>query len=84
MDFDFREMVTRLLKYLIEGAVVGLVAALIPSKPLSFEEALVIALVAAATFSILDMVAPTLGAGVRQGASFGLGANLIGFPMMGR
>ena len=38
------------------------------------------AIVAAAVFAILDVVSPSIGSSARQGAGFGLGANLVGFP----
>lgn len=82
-SFDTKEMLTRLVKYLIEGLTVGIIAMVMPAKPLSIEEALLLALVAAAMFSILDMVAPSIGASMRTGVGFGFGGNLIGFPMMG-
>lgn len=81
--FDTKEMLTRLVKYLIEGLTVGIIAMVMPAKPLSIEEALLLALVAAAMFSILDMVAPSIGSSMRTGVGFGFGGNLIGFPMMG-
>ena len=39
-----------------------------------------IALTAAATFSILDTYIPTMGANARMGSGFGIGASLVGFP----
>ena len=39
-----------------------------------------IGLTAAATFALLDMYAPSVGHTVRQGAGFGIGANLVQFP----
>ena len=32
-------------------------------------------------FALLDVLAPSVGVTTRQGAGFGLGANLVGFPM---
>ena len=32
--------------------------------------------------AILDAVSPSVGVTARQGAGFGLGANLVGFPRM--
>ena len=78
--FDLREALVRIIKYLIEGAVVGVAAAMIPDRSMSAEEALTIALVAAATFSLMDMAAPSIAASARFGAGAGLGANLVGFP----
>jgi hypothetical protein len=45
------------------------------------EEILTLAVVAAAVFAILDVVSPSIGVTARQGAGFGIGANLVGFPM---
>ena len=39
-----------------------------------------IAVTAAATFALLDLYAPSVSAYARQGAGFGVGANLVGFP----
>ena len=42
-----------------------------------------VAITAAATFAILDMYAPSISHATRQGAGFGIGANLVGFPSVG-
>jgi len=42
------------------------------------DEVLVIGLMAAATFSILDVFIPSMGQSARSGAGAGLGINLIG------
>jgi len=76
--FDFNELVKRAIKYLIEGLAVSICAFAIPKKKLDVEEVVIIALVAAATFSILDVFIPAMGSSARGGAGFGLGANLIG------
>jgi ABC-type Co2+ transport system permease subunit len=76
--FDFNELVKRAIKYLIEGLAVAVVSLLIPKKQLNVEEIVIIALTAAATFSILDVFIPSMGASARGGAGFGLGANLVG------
>ena len=86
---DFKEIMRRLLKYLIEGIVVGLACWFIPKKQkngkssLSLEEVLMISFVAAAIFAITEMYAPAIGSSVRQGAGFGLGAGIVGFPGIG-
>lgn len=79
--FDFAELVKRAIKYLVEGLVVAIVAVLIPKKALNVEEIIIIALTAAATFSILDVFIPSMGSSVRQGAGLGLGFNLVKFPV---
>ena len=78
--FDMNELLKRAIKYLIEGLAVAICAMLIPKKALSVEEIIVIALTAAATFSILDTYIPTMSVSARGGAGFGIGANLVGFP----
>jgi ABC-type Co2+ transport system permease subunit len=76
--FDFNELVKRAIKYIIEGLAVAICAYTIPKQTLKVEEVVIIALVAAATFSILDVFIPAMGTSARGGAGFGLGANLIG------
>ena len=75
---DLNELVKRAVKYLIEGLVVALAAFAIPKKQLNVEEIVIIALTAAATFSILDVFIPAMGSSARGGAGFGIGANLVG------
>lgn len=79
--FDFAELIKRAIKYLIEGLVVAIVAVLVPKKSLNFEEIVIIALTAAATFSLLDVFIPSMGSSVRQGAGLGIGFNLVKFPV---
>lgn len=79
-SFNLQEILKRAVKYLIEGAAVAVAAFFIPSKQPRLEEVLMIAVTAAATFALLDLYAPSIGAFARQGAGFGVGANLVGFP----
>ena len=82
--FNLQEILKRIVKYLIEGAAVGVAALYIPSKgQLKMEEVLMLAVTAAATFALLDLYAPSIGGAARQGTGFGIGANLVGFPRMG-
>jgi hypothetical protein len=75
------EIVNRAIKYLIEGLFVAIAAIFVPKRSLPMEEVLTLAVVAAAVFAILDVVSPSIGMTARQGAGFGIGANLVGFPM---
>ena len=75
------EVVNRVIKYLVEGLFVAMAAVFIPKRSLPVEEILSLGIVAAAVFAILDVVSPSIGMTARQGAGFGLGANLVGFPM---
>ena len=76
---DLGELVKRALKYFVEGLIVALAAYVIPSRRLRIDECLLIALTAAATFSILDTYLPSLAVSARSGAGFGIGANLVNF-----
>ena len=83
-QFDLQEVVKRGVKYLIEGFVIAVVAFYLPGeRRLEISQVLLLAITAAATFAILDMYAPSIGSATRQGAGFGVGANLVGFPAMG-
>jgi ABC-type Co2+ transport system permease subunit len=77
---DVNELVQRVVKYLVEGLMVALASYAIPKKSLKLDEIALIALVAAATFSILDTYLPSMAEAARSGAGFGIGANLVGFP----
>jgi ABC-type Co2+ transport system permease subunit len=74
------ELVKRIIKYLVEGLMVAIAAYAIPKRSLNIEEIILIALTAAATFSILDTYIPSMGVSARSGAGFGIGANLVNFP----
>lgn len=79
---DWSELARRALKYLIEGLMVALAAYAIPNvkRGLNIDEIVLIALTAAATFSILDTYVPSMAVSARNGAGFGIGANMVGFP----
>ena len=78
--FDIAELVKRVIKYLVEGLMVAIAAFAIPKRSLNIEEIVLIALTAAATFSILDTYIPSMGMSARTGTGFGIGANLVKFP----
>lgn len=79
---DLGELVRRAVKYLVEGLMVALAAYAIPKRSLNVDEVALIALTAAATFTILDTYLPAMAVSARSGAGFGIGANLVGFPRM--
>jgi ABC-type Co2+ transport system permease subunit len=78
--FDVAEFVKRVIKYLVEGLMVAIAAYAIPKRSLNMEEIILLALTAAATFSILDTYVPSIAVTTRSGAGFGIGANLVKFP----
>ena len=75
--FDVKEILVRIFKYIFEGLVVAVAAYLIPGKKMQAVEILTISLVAAATLSVLDL-STNFGSSARQGATFAIGANLVG------
>ncbi len=79
---DIGELVRRIVKYVVEGIMVALAAYAIPKRSLNIDEIMLIALTAAATFSILDTYVPSIAVSARSGAGFGVGANLVGFPRL--
>jgi preprotein translocase subunit Sss1 len=83
---DTKEVLQRILKYVIQGLAIGLAALIVPEKKPSWEEVLVLALTAAAVFSLLDMFAPAVGVATRYGTGLGIGASLtpLGKSMMSR
>ena len=74
------EIINRAIKYFVEGLFVAMAALFVPRHRLPFDEVVTLGVVAAAVFAILDVVSPSIGATARQGAGFGIGANLVGFP----
>ena len=79
MGIDLGELVKRAIKYLVEGLMVAIAAFAIPKRSLHLDEVALIALTAAATFSILDTYVPSMAVNA-SGAGLGIGAKLVGFP----
>jgi ABC-type Co2+ transport system permease subunit len=77
---NIAELVKRIIKYLVEGLMVAIAAYAIPKRSLNVEEIVLIALTAAATFSILDTYVPSMGVSARSGAGLGIGLNMVKFP----
>lgn len=75
------EVIKRAFKYLIEGLVIAIAAKYIPKQELKLNEILMIAITGAAVFAILDLFAPAVGQGARQGAGFIIGAKTFGLAL---
>lgn len=85
MNFETMELIRRMLRYLIEGIMVGLAAYFVmysKHKRADAEDIIIIGVTAAAVFAILDLYTPGIAAAAKTGAGFGIGANLVGFPMV--
>lgn len=79
VTIDGKELAIRLIKYFVEGLMVALAAFLLQGKDTDAVKLLAIGGVAACTFAVLDLFAPSIGASVRSGAGLGIGLNLVGF-----
>ena len=75
---DFNELIKRAIKYLVEGVIVAIAAYAIPKKQPNIEEIVVVGLMAAATFAVLDVFIPSIGESARGGAGFAIGSGLGG------
>jgi len=78
-DYDLKEIMQKALKYIIEGFAVALAAYYIPKKKMNLQEIATIAVTAAATFAVLDVMAPAVAGSVRTGMGLGIGALSVGF-----
>ena len=76
--FNFKEIMKRIIKYLVEGLMVAIACYAIPKQSLQLEEIALLALVAAATFSILDTYLPSIGDSARNGTGLGIGLRIAG------
>uniref|UniRef100_A0A6C0BM14 Uncharacterized protein n=1 Tax=viral metagenome TaxID=1070528 RepID=A0A6C0BM14_9ZZZZ len=79
LGINFQEILTRVIKYVIEGGAVAVACNVLIRKKTAWQEVVMIALTAAAVFAILDLYAPAVGVSARQGTGFGIGATLAGF-----
>ena len=77
--FDWRDILKRGIKYLIEGLAVAFVAYYFVGRGrLNFRDIAILGITAAFVFAILDTFSPTVSLGVRFGAGFGIGQGLFG------
>jgi ABC-type Co2+ transport system permease subunit len=73
---NVQEITKKIIKYLVEGLIVALACFAIPKQSLDLEAIGLIALVAAMTFSILDVYIPSMGASARTGTGLAIGVGL--------
>ena len=78
LELDLSQVIKRAIKYLVEGLAVAIAAFYIPRRKMNLQEVAMIGLTAAASLAVLDLLAPAVGSGTRQGAGFGIGASLVG------
>jgi hypothetical protein len=73
----FYNVIRQIFKYLIQGFVVAIAGYYIPAKKPEWNEILMISLVAASTFAILEIYMPDAYLAARFGFGFTTGSNLI-------
>lgn len=66
------------VKYVLEGLAVAFVAYYLTGKKTDLFEIAMLGLTASLTFLVLDMFAPSVALGSRQGAGFGMGYGMVG------
>jgi hypothetical protein len=87
-SLDFKDILKRAIKYLLEGLAVAFVAYYFTKGKLNLKDVVLLGITAAFTFAILDTFSPTISLGARFGAGFGIGQAMFGLnpalmaPMM--
>jgi len=69
---------SQIVKFLLEGLAVSMASHLVAGNKLNVQEIILLGLTAAAVFMVLEFYAPSIVAGARQGAGFGIGMNMVG------
>jgi hypothetical protein len=78
-NIDWKDIIRRAIKYLVEGLAVSFVAYYFISKGrLNIKDIVLLGITAAFVFAILDTFSPTIALGTRFGAGFGIGQGLFG------
>ena len=77
ISLDTRTLCKMVVKYITLGLVIAIVSLVLPKQKLDLEAVIALALVAAATFAILDLFAPTLADPARFGLGAGIGWQLV-------
>lgn len=77
VSLDTRTLCKMVVKYITLGLVIAIVCLILPKPKLDLEAVIALALVAAATFAILDLFAPTLSGPAQLGAGLGIGYHLV-------
>src|SRR3989338_6828550 len=76
-------MFDEIVKYLLEGIAIVIVAWYIPQRNMNPRELLIIAVSVTVARILLDQFAPRVAQGTRQGMGFGIGLNQVGVHMGG-
>lgn len=77
MNLDMQEVVRRILRYLVEGLVVGLAASYLV-KGTTLESAVMVGITASAVLALLDLGSSPIAGGARLGLGLQTGASVLG------
>lgn len=77
-SYDYKEIAKKIIKYVLEGVAIALVAYYFMSNKLSVKDIFILGVSAAASFAILDQFSPTVALGARFGAGLGIGQSIVG------
>ena len=77
MSLDTRTLCKMVVKYITLGLVIAIVCLVLPKQKLEVQAIISLSLVAAATFAILDLFAPTLSGPAQLGAGLGIGYGMV-------
>jgi hypothetical protein len=80
---DSKTLCRRVLRYLLLGLTIAFAQLVIPKRNVSLEEVISMAIIAAATFAVIDMFGgdETLSNSTRQGAGLGIGLKMVGIGL---
>ena len=80
---DSRTLCRRILRYCLLGLTIAFAQLVIPRRQVSLEEVLSMAIIAAATFAVIDLFGgdETLSNSTRQGVGLGIGLKLAGVAL---
>lgn len=73
------EILILIVKYLLEGIAVSVSAYFLSKKKTGIKETVALGVIAASSFFVLDLFAPSIGAASRTGAGYGIGLQRVGF-----
>ncbi len=80
---DAKTLCRRLLRYLLLGLTIAFAQLVIPKRSVDISEVVAMAIIAAATFAVIDLFSgeESMGKDARTGAALVMGARVAGFPM---
>lgn len=77
-QINLDDVLKKSVKLLLEGLVIGVCTKLLPGNKITIQHILMITLITALIFGLLDAFAPELSSSVRWGAGIGIGYSIVG------